>query len=276
MAFDNSNNNQRDNQKPVSNVFSSVNLANPDSNLQQTKLTVGYFNRLMQISIAPRNPASPGEEYPTYNNQAAVKVYISYSQAKMIYDAMQDMFYNAKTDKRNICVETKHGLFKISNGDEFGSSSPCVSILYVDGSKGRPVEAIYQMKNNYELAYNYDNGKFSTEKFPNLEIDILATAFKEYFNSSNYAIAASVHESSMYRENYSQNLLKSIAGKVGAVIEGRAVNSAPNAFSNHTFLSTPVEVDEYNQNGPSSDKQYQMSTFEDIVAGMNGDGPKED
>ena len=70
--------------------------------------------------------------------------------------------------------------------------------------------------------------------------------------------------------------MKSIAGKVGAVVEGRAVNSAPNAFSNHTFLSTPVEVDEYNQNGPSSDKQYQMSTFEDIVAGMSGDSSKDD
>lgn len=272
MAFESNNNTSKD-QRPVSNVFSSINLANADSSLQATKLTIGYFNRLMQISIAPRNPASPGEEYPTFNNQSAVKVYISYSQAKMLHDAMVDMFQNPKTDKKNICVETKHGLFKISNGEEFGSNSPCVSIMYVDGALGKTVEAIYQMKNNYEVAYNYENGKFSTQKFPNLEVDILMVAFREYFNSANYAVASSIHEASMYRENYAQNILKSIANKVGAVQENTRTNSAPNSFSNHTFLSTPVEQpDDYKQNSPSTENQYQMSTFDDIVAGMNATG----
>lgn len=272
MAFNTYNNNDQD--KPTSVVYSPISFTNPESTLQQTRFAITYFNRMMQISIAQRNVNDTTTAYPTFDNNNAVKVYLSFHKAKMLCDELKRMFHTEKSDIHNVCIETKNGLFKVSDGSEYNSPSPVISILYMVNGNTAATEVLYQCKNNYEIAYNYKDGSYSTHKYPSLEIDTFIMILEEYYKASSYAIAASVNESSMYHEKFVTDTIRSIAGKVGAVTGGGSGSyKTPNqnSFNNHSFLSNntnnvPV-INEFDNNVP---KEYQQSSFDDIVNGMMG------
>ena len=152
MAGLNTYNNNADN-KPSVNVYTPMTFSNPESRVQPTRLSISYFNRVMQLAIAQKVGNGSTDEYAQYNNDNQVKVYISYRSAKLLHDGVMKMLEpNSGID--NVCVETKNGLLKVSNGVEYGSESYCISIAYADND-GHVNEAIYQIKNNYHRAYNY-------------------------------------------------------------------------------------------------------------------------
>ncbi len=261
-------NNNQDN-RPSVNIYTPISFTNPSSKIMDTRLNISYFNRMMVISIAARsNPGS--NDYAQYDNDNAVKVYVSFSKAKLLHDAIMDMLTNG--DKNNVCVELKNGLLKVSNGIEYGSQSPCISISYAD-KDGNVNEIVYETKTSYEAAYNYSDGSFNAINFPKFEIEAFCMVLNEYYRASSYAIAATVRESSMYRDNYTRNALKAIAEKVGAQIDNG--NGAPNkgSFNNKTFLSqsqnnnSAVTGNSFHGEVP---KEYEQSSFADIANGLMG------
>ena len=266
MAFNTYNNNQ---DRPNSNVYTPIIFSNPDSNLQQTRFSITYFNKVMQISIAPKDATpSAANGYPTFNNTAAIKVYISYYQAKMLSEELKLMFHSDKTDMNNVCLETKNGLLKISNGKEYNSPSPVIAILYMATGGTVISEALYQCKQTYEIPYNYKDGSYSTHKYPSLEIDTFIMTLEEYYKAASYAIASSVSESSMYHNKAVYDIIRSIAGKVGANTS-TSYSKAPNqgSYNNHSFLNSNNTngINEFDSNVP---KEYQQSSFDDIVNGI--------
>ena len=266
MAFNTYNNNQ---DKPYSNVFTPISFANPDSTLQQTRLSISYFNKVMQLAIAPKDATPNNNGYPTFNNTAAIKVYISYYQAKMLCEEMKLMFHSGKADMNNVCLETKNGLLKISNGKEYNSPTPVVAIMYMATGGTVISEALYQCKPTYEIPYNYKDGSYSTHKYPSLEIDTLIMVFEEYYKAASYAIASSISESSMYHNKSVTDTIRSIAGKVGANNGSASYSKAPNqgSYNNHSFLNSnnTNNINEFDSNVP---KEYQQSSFDDIVNGI--------
>ena len=267
MALNTYNNNQ-DN-RPSVNVYTPMTFANPDSKVQPTRLSISYFNRVMQLAIAQKIGNGTTDEYAQYNNDNQVKVYISYRSAKLLHDGILKML-DPNSGINNICIETKNGLLKVSNGVEYGSETFCISISYADNN-GHVSEAIYQLKNNDQLAYNYSDGNFSIMTFPELELNTILMCLEQYYEASSYAIASTIRESMMYRDRAIYDTINAIANKVGAKTPN---NTSPNSgsFSNRTFLqnnsgNTYSGGSSGGMNGVP--KEYNQSSFDDIVSSMS-------
>ena len=258
MAFKPYNNNDKG---PVCSTYSGISFSNPESSLGQTKISIGYFNKVMKISIAARNNNGSNNEYATYDNDNAVSVYVSSTKARILYLLIQKLI--SDPDTHNVCVELKNGLIKISDGSEYGSSTYCISISYAS-EDGSVHEIVYQTKGGYHTgAVNYSNGTYQTETFDDIELETFMMALDEYYKASSYAIAASVWEANMYRHEYEINMIKSIAEKCGVQTNN---NSNPAKFNNKTFLANGSQNN--NTAGSMIPKEYESSTFDDIAASM--------
>lgn len=261
MAFKSYNNNDK---APTCTTYSGISFSNPESSIGQTKISISYFNKVMKIAIAARNNNGSNNDYATYDNDAAVTVYVSNIKARILYLLIQQL--KSDPDTHNVCIELKNGLMKVSDGVEYGSPSPCISILSA-GEDGSVYEIIYQTKAGFHTgASNYSNDTYHTITFDDIELDTFAMALDEYYKASSYAIAASVWEANMYRHEYELNLIKSIAEKCGGQIGSNNSNSAK--FNNKTFLSNNGSSKPANNTGSMIPKEYETSTFDDIAAGM--------
>lgn len=262
MAFKSYNNNDK---SPVCTTYSGISFSNPESNIGQTKISISYFNKVMKIAIAARNNNGSNNDFATYDNDNAVVVYASNVKARILYLLIQKLKENPEI--HNVCVELKNGLIKISDGSEYGSSSPCISISYA-GEDGSVHEIVYQTKAGYHKgATNYSNGSYQSVLFDDIELDTFAMTLDEYYKASSYAIAASVWEANMYRHDYEINLIKSIAEKSGVQIGSGNNNSNPAKFNNKTFLTNNSNTTS-NSNSSMIPKEYESSTFDDIASSM--------
>ena len=244
------------NEKQLTNsTYSSIAFANPDSGIMPTRLSISYFNKLMKIGIALRNNVGGNAKFATYDTENQVVVYVSNTKAYILY-MLINKFRNDDSVK-NVCIELKNGLLKISDGSEYGVKNTCISISYADDS-GSVNEIVYECKTDfYTGAYNYFDGKFSTQSFPNAELETFQMTLYEYYKASSYAIAATVMEASMYKRNSTYELLKSIADKVGA--------NSKQQYNSKTFLSNSDSSnasDSVNQNA-----EYTLTSFENIITG---------
>ena len=262
MAFGIYNNNSNQD-RPSVNIYTPISFSNPASKVMDTRLTISYFNRVMCISIATRN--NPGSnDYPTYDNDNQITVYVSYHKAKILHDAIVNMING--TDKNNVCIELKNGLLKVSNGVEYGTTMPCISISYADKS-GNINEIVYETKaTGYEAAYNYSDGSYSTMAFPKFEIETIQMVLEQYYIASSYAVAATVREAGMYRDKFITDSIKAIAEKVGA---SRGGNTNKTSFLNAAANATNVNNAQHqSQSGGFNGevpKDYEQSTFADIA-----------
>ena len=272
MPFSTFNNNSTQ-ERPNVTTYSPISLANPESRIQASRLTISYFNKMLQLKIAPRMPATPNEQYPTYAKDGAVSVFLSYSQAMMLHDGLQELFFSPNKNKHNnICLETKNGLLMISNGIEMGSETPIVKIMYTTQNNTAPQEIIYQTKNNYELPCDYSEGKYSTIKYPNLEIRILMSVFEQYYKSASYAVAQSIRDCAAFENNRRGELIKSIAQKVGVDLRAfTQSNGSNNTYNSYSFLQQPdnsaTPMTEYSSSQTTTNipKGYQSDTIDDVV-----------
>lgn len=255
MANNYGNYNNNDN-RPTLNMFSPISFVNLDSRIQQTRLAIGYFNRVMSIAIAEKMPGQNA-----FNNDAQIKIYLSARNAKLLHDGIMAMKENGYN---NVCVETNKGLLEVSNGAQYGSDSPCVVIHYVQDNNAEG-KIIYQMRADDKIPYNFSDGSYNTLSLPNYEFDTFVMALKQYWLASSYAIAASVHESHLYREKATTDLLRAIADKVGARTQGSAGGGKQHSFLNNN------QGEGNNPNG-SIPQGYTQADFESIVGEMTAYG----
>ena len=130
MALRNYNNNERN---ITNSTFSSIVFSNAESSIMQSKFSIGYFNKLMKISIALRNNAGSKDAYATYDNDNQINVYVSYTKAYMLARMIEK--FQQDPNIHNVCIELKNGLLKVSDGSEYnGAGVPCISISYADES----------------------------------------------------------------------------------------------------------------------------------------------
>jgi len=260
MAFKSYNNNDR---TPTCTTYSGISFSNPESTIGQTKISISYFNRVMKIAIAARNNGGSNNDFATYDNDNAVSVYVSNVKARILYLLIQKL--KNEPDTHNVCVELKNGLIKVSDGTEYGSPSPCISISYASEDSSVH-EIVYQTKAGFHTgAVNYLDNKYDTVGFDDIELDTFAMALDEYYKASSSAIAASVWEANMYRHDYEINLIKSIAEKCG--VQVNSGNSNPAKFNNKTFLNNSGSTTNNNANSMIP-KEYESSTFDDIASSM--------
>lgn len=247
MAF---NNNQ-----PTITVYTPISFSNTESKINRSRLSISYFNRLMKLSIA--NAVGKGSDgYIKYDNDREVSVYISPTKAGIFARLLREYFLGKKND--NVCIELKNGLLKV-----FRIKDAYAISISSANDKGDVTETIYECKPQIG-AYNYKNNEYSEAVFADFEIEYLTMVFEEYYKASSYAIAASVHEAALYRNESKYNLLRAIADKVGASTGSRS-NSTYNSKS---FLSGGNK-----SSSESTPKEYEAASFDDIAnsLGLNED-----
>ena len=250
-------------------TFSAVGFSNPASEIAQSKLNISYFNKVMKISIALRNNAGSNDGYATYNNDNAPTVYISNTKAKILVDLI-DMLRN-DPDVHNVCVESRTGMLKVSDGSEFGSTNPCISITYAS-EDGSTHEVVYETKAGFHTgAYNYQNGTFESKSFDDIELDTFRMTLEQYYYASSYAIAATVKESEMYRREAEMSLIKAIAEKVGVPTggnSGKYNNKSSFLGSNGGGSSAAGAMNPPTGSNSMIPKEYETSSFDDIANSM--------
>ena len=248
------------------NVYSPIKFSNPESKVMQTKLSISYFNKLMKISIAPKinEPNATNKEYATYDDENQISIFVSYMKAELLSQMITKL--NSNSDIHNVCVEinntSKNALLKVSDGSEYNTNNPCISIICAD-KNGNMTEYIYEVK-SHNAAYNYNNGKYTSEEFNDIELSTFQMCLDEYYKASSYAVAATVTEANMYH----RDLIYRIADKVGAKPNG----GSKNKFSNTTFLSANGATNNNTNNGSGLNGEvphgYEASTFDSVVANM--------
>lgn len=269
MAFNTYNNNQND-KKPSVQTFTPITFSNSESSISQSRFSISYFNNLMKIEITPRVNSGSNDQFAKYENP--ITVYVSYAKAKILHDAIVDMLED--NSKHNVCVELKNGLFKVSDGVEFGSQTPCFTITYAMKDGAESHEIIYQTKSDqYYAAYNFRDNSYDTIQYPRFELNTLIMVLEQYYLASSYAVAATVKESNMYMNNGRKNLLHAMAEKVGVDMKQfGGGNSSGNQYSNRSFLSNNGSnggSSSYNGQMSGTAKEYQRSSFDDIVNSMD-------
>ncbi len=274
MSFNTHNNNDQ-----ISNTtYSSYSFSNPEF-MGGSKLSFTYFNRVLKITIA-KKVASANSDYASYDKENPAYCYVSFAKAKILYDLIQQM----KVDKNihNVCVETNQGLLMVSDGVEYGSESPCISITKADNS-GNIDTIVYQTKSNYHKgACNYDtgSGSYDDKYFDSFELEAFENILIQYYNAATYAVAASVMEANMYKRNAMASAVYAIAEKVGVKNNYNGGGNSGGGYSNKSsFLnnnnsngSSSTNGNKGNSNGGmnGTPKGYETSSYDDIVNGMMG------
>lgn len=255
MSFGKNYNNE--NKQPVQVTYTPMSFSNPESPLSKSRLSFSYLNRLLKVSIAMRNNENTNDNYATYDTDNEKVVYVSHTKAHTLLNAIKEMEEN--DDIHNVCIETNYGLLLVSDGSEFGSSSPCIAIITVDDNKNFET-TIYQTKSNYyKSVSNYTAGDSTfTEKFHNsIELDEFKNLLAQYVNASTYAIASTVMEAGMYKRNAMNERIYAIAEKVGAITSNKGGGYKNNSILGNggSSSSSPASVPE----------EYEESSFDDIA-----------
>lgn len=261
MALRNYNNNDK---QPTNTTFSSITFSNSESGIMASRLSISYFNKIMKVSIALRNNAGSNDTYATYDTDNQVSVYVSNTKAHMLSHMIKQM--QEDDTIKNVCIELKNGLLKVSNGREYGSNAYCISISYADES-GNVNEIIYETKRDaYSAAYNYSDGQYSSQIFGDIELDTFVMTLDEYYRASSYAVAASVMEASMYKRNYQYEQIRAIAEKVGV-----QTTTSSKPFNSKTFLAPSGNSSLYSSSNGGMNgipKEYETASFDSIAENM--------
>jgi len=258
------NNNDRG---PVNTTYSNITFSNPESSINQSRLSISYFNKVMKVSIALRNNAGSNDGFATYDTENAISVYVSNTKAYILYKMIETL--KNDPDVHNVGIDLKNGLLKISDGSEYGTKNYCIAIMYSD-DVGNVSEIVYETKMDvHKGIYNYDQGQFSSQTFPELELETFGMVMYEYYKASSYAIAATVMEANMYKREYHMDLVKQIAEKVGVTVRKGGNNGYSN---NSSFLDRNANKGGYSNNGSkgvmSDNAGYEMTTFDSIADAM--------
>lgn len=266
MVYKPYNNNDK---TPTVSTFSGVGFSNPASEIAQSKLNISYFNKVMKISIALRNNAGSNDGYATYNNDNAPTVFISNIKAKILVDSI-DML-KSDPNVHNVCVESRTGMLKVSDGSEFGSTNPCISITYAS-EDGSTHEVVYETKAGFHTgAYNYHDGTFESKSFDDIELDTFRMTLEQYYYASSYAIAATVKESEMYRREAEMSLIRAIAEKVGVSMGNNSRYNNKSSFlggNNGGGTSAAGAMNPPTGSNSMIPKEYETSSFDDIANSM--------
>ena len=201
----------RNNDDVTVSTYAPVSFINPDSPISKSRLGIGYFNSIMKLAIANR---SNTEDPPKYDIDNQIIAYINFDNAYRLMCGI-DAIIAGEID--NIVIPTNKALVKLSNGNEFNSSTPVMSITIIDEA-GNQIENIYQFTDNFSYIYNMESKEVYSERhIDNYSLLQLRMVLEEYWKTSSAAIAASVRYHCRYWHDAAMNKLNAIADKTGAV-----------------------------------------------------------
>lgn len=257
MSYNSYSNNKNANKPYEPDVYTPYRFNNAESSVDKTCLTFSIWNRSLKISIAPRKENS---EEVAFDMEKGVTVYLNHTKARILHDEIQNFLRDPDTYNGS-GIPTGQGIITISNGKEFGSTNPVLTIRKVD-ELGNVVSCfVYEFKTDYYYSVrNYDGGMNFNKEFDAyryLEIQSMLTMLEEYYKAMTYTIAYSVIEANKYNQSIITNRLNSLCEKMG--IE---TNRSSKAGSKYTSSTSFFNNAGSGSNTPS--EGYVPATIDDI------------
>ena len=265
MAFGNySNNAGAKKQGPFDpTVYSPYKFNNARSAVDQTRLSIQFWNNSMRIMISPKAADSP-EDQPTFDDKNSISIYLNHTKARMLSYVIRGFIEDpAKFDNCGVTAGTS--LLTISTGKEFNSKFPLIIIRKVSEDGSVSASFAYEIKGDFHRiirGFDQSNGHFDEQFYPNLELEQLITALEEFYKAETRAIAYSIQDQlkfDLYRTN---TRISRIGEKLGVDMgmgsqSGSGSSSSTSYFSKSNSSSTsPTSF------GDTS--AYESATLDDI------------
>lgn len=258
MALGNMNKNynsgNQDNNKKIYDptVYSPVQFKNP-LGVDPSMLSFSYWRSLLKISISPKLDPRPGDTYDTYDHENGISIHINHMKARILYNEINE-FLKGKLNSVGI-PSGASGLITISNGLEFGISSPVLVIRKMDEDGKITSSYAYQFNANdyYKSIRNFDEKSLDYEEVPcpNIELLVFQDLLKNYYEAANYATAYTVIDSLKFDNSR-------INTKLGLLLDNAGIKKQ-DKNGGKSFFQRSSELD--SNNAPSSRNQTTLDNL---------------
>lgn len=209
------NNNQKGKYQPQ--VFSGYGFSNSESNVDKTKLSCSFWNKMLKLSIVPLKGMTPAG-IPEWDEENSISMYLTHVKARILHDEI-DLFMKNRDSYNNLGVPSGSGLVSISSGKELGVSNPCLIIRKLNAETGS-IDASYAYEFKQDYHYSIRNFDESTTDFDKIyhndtELEQLKTLLKSYYEAMTGALAYTVIDNMKYDISRMNTKINSIAEKLG-------------------------------------------------------------
>lgn len=170
-------------------VYSNLKMSNNQSEVDKTSLSFTFWNSMLGIQLSPIITSADGTV--SYDKENSITIWLSSFKALMLSKEIT-RFLNGEC--KNVGVHTRTGIITISDGSEFGSTAPCLTIRKID-LDGNIVSAYtYEIRVNYH--YSIDNFMEHKSSVPSyekhfaydsIELDMIRIQCDEYARAMSMA-----------------------------------------------------------------------------------------
>lgn len=261
MAFGNYNNNKK--QGPYDpTVYSPYKFNNARSTVDQTQLSIQFWNNSLRILIAPKNADSP-EDQPTFDIKNSISVYLNHAKARMLYDVLKNFMANPEKYD-NTGVVAGSSFISFTTGKDFGSKFPLVIIRKVDESGNITSSFAYEVKGDYHFAvkgFTEKSKEYDKIFYPSLELDSLLTVLDEFVKAESRAMAYSVLDAFKFDQYRTSIKINRIGEKLGLDM---SVSSSGSQRSSSTSFFSRDNNGASSNSGSEYNAEYTSATLEDL------------
>lgn len=261
MAFGNYNNNKK--QGPYDpTVYSPYKFNNARSTVDQTQLSIQFWNNSLRILIAPKNADSP-EDQPTFDIKNSISVYLNHAKARMLYDVLKNFMANPE-EYDNTGVVAGSSFISFTTGKDFGSKFPLVIIRKVDESGNITSSFAYEVKGDYHFAvkgFTEKSKEYDKIFYPSLELDSLLTVLDEFVKAESRAMAYSVLDAFKFDQYRTSIKINRIGEKLGLDM---SVSSSGSQRSSSTSFFSRDNNGASSNSGSEYNAEYTSATLEDL------------
>ena len=191
-----------------------------------------------------------------------ITIYLSHTKARILRDEFK-RFLNDPVTYTGVGVPSGQAVITISNGSEYGKTTPIITIRKVSENGDVIASFAYEIKVNFHYAIrNYDGKKFDQafNDYKYIEIEQIITLLDEYIKAATYAVAFTVMDQRKYSVNRIDNKLDAIAASLG-VETAKSGNTQRGRYNSSSYFN--------NSNASSSDNissnvAYGSATLDDL------------
>ncbi|MGL5752613.1 MAG: hypothetical protein ACRCXT_18900 [Paraclostridium sp.] len=254
MSLGDTNNSYNNNKKKPyqPKVYSPYKMSNTESAVDQTQFSTSFWNNMLVLTIAPM-VQNNGKDI-AFDHDNAASIYLSHTKARMLHDELE-MFIQDPHQFNNVGVNSGMGLIYISNGAEFGVTTPVLVVSKINPETGVPESSYaYQFKQSYHYSIrNYDGNTADFDKIyhDNLEIEQLKTLLRSYYEAMTGALAYTVVDNMKYDMSRINTKLDSCTEKLGVEYKGKSTGGNKYGSSGSPF-------------DKSEGRQFDKGTIDDI------------
>ena len=248
MAFNNADNNSRNNNGPV--VFSSYNAGN-STGMDPSSINYTFINRMLKIAIAPLKQDNGSEIAYDHKNEASI--WITHTKARTLLKEIRRV--QSGEIKNGGVNSGKDGLIRFCNGEEFGIDGQCLVINKLNENGEVLSTYMYQFKKKHHYGienFSQEDSKHKKVYYDDTEVEQLCDLLEEYYKAMSGGPAYAIMDAQSFTQTRQETKLDLVMSKLG--IEYRQ-GTTSRSSSQQSF---------FNNNSSEQGRSMRSSAIEDL------------